>query len=111
MSGHGILSLTINKKAALYAAYMPFIKGGALFIPTTRPYQLTDELFLLIKLLDCAQLIPVAGKIIWITPMRAQGRRVRGVGVQFNDPSGSLKNLIENYLPEELQTDKVTHTL
>ena len=30
----GILSLTIKDKGALYAAYMPFIKNGGLFIPT-----------------------------------------------------------------------------
>ena len=30
----GILSLTIRDKSSLYAAYMPFIKNGGLFIPT-----------------------------------------------------------------------------
>ncbi|HYD33587.1 MAG TPA: pilus assembly protein PilZ, partial [Methylophilaceae bacterium] len=30
----GVLSLAIKEKAALYAAYMPFVKGGGLFIPT-----------------------------------------------------------------------------
>ena len=32
----GILSLTIKDKSALYAAYMPFIKNGGLFIPTNK---------------------------------------------------------------------------
>ncbi len=31
-----VLSLNINSKSALYAAYMPFIKNGALFVPTAR---------------------------------------------------------------------------
>ena len=30
----GILSLTIKDKAVLYAAYMPFIQGGGVCIPT-----------------------------------------------------------------------------
>ena len=30
---NGILSLTIKDKAVLYAAYMPFVKHGGLFIP------------------------------------------------------------------------------
>ena len=34
----GILSLTIKDKSALYAAYMPFVKGGGLFIPTKNSY-------------------------------------------------------------------------
>jgi type IV pilus assembly protein PilZ len=38
----GIISLTIKDKSALYAAYMPFVKGGGLFIPTKKHY-LGDE--------------------------------------------------------------------
>ena len=34
----GVLSLAIKEKAALYAAYMPFLKGGGLFIPTSKPF-------------------------------------------------------------------------
>jgi len=64
----GILSLTIKDKAVLYAAYMPFVKNGGLFIPTNKQYRLGDEVFLLLNLMDEAEKIPVAGKIIWITP-------------------------------------------
>ena len=30
----GVLSLNIRERAALYAAYMPFLRGGGIFIPT-----------------------------------------------------------------------------
>src|SRR5690606_38023143 len=36
----GVLQLVFKEKAALYAAYMPFIDGGGLFVPTTRPANL-----------------------------------------------------------------------
>ncbi|MDD4904770.1 MAG: pilus assembly protein PilZ, partial [Methylobacter tundripaludum] len=36
--GQGILSLSIKDKNALYAAYMPFVTNGGLFIPTNREY-------------------------------------------------------------------------
>jgi len=39
----GVLSLAIKEKASLYAAYMPFIKGGGLFIPTTKPFKLVKK--------------------------------------------------------------------
>ena len=39
--GNGILSLTIKDKAVLYAAYMPFIKHGGLFIPTNKTYTMS----------------------------------------------------------------------
>ena len=39
----GILSLAIKDKGALYNAYMPFVKGGGLFVPTAKRYNLGDE--------------------------------------------------------------------
>jgi type IV pilus assembly protein PilZ len=44
----GVLSLNIRERAALYAAYMPFLKGGGIFIPTSRQYQLGEEVFMLL---------------------------------------------------------------
>lgn len=111
MSGQGILSLTIDDQAALYAAYMPFIKGGGLFIPTNRVHQIGNELFILLKLMDRAEQIPVVGRVVWITPARAQRARVRGIGVQFKDSAGIVKTGIENLLAGQLGSDKSTHTL
>ena len=48
----GVLSLSIKEKAALYAAYMPYIKGGGLFIPTNKSYKLGDEVFMLLSLIE-----------------------------------------------------------
>ena len=73
---NGILSLTIKDKSVLYAAYMPFIKNGGLFIPTSKQYQLGDEVFMLLKLMDEPEKIPVAGKVVWVTPKGAQGNKV-----------------------------------
>ncbi|QJX01761.1 pilus assembly protein PilZ [Alcanivorax sp. IO_7] len=64
----GILSLSIKDKAALYSAYMPFIANGGLFIPTDKDYQLGEEIFLLLNVMDEPEKIPVAGKVVWITP-------------------------------------------
>jgi len=38
----GVLSLSIKEKSALFAAYMPFIKGGGLFIPTNKQYKMGE---------------------------------------------------------------------
>ena len=48
----GILSLAIKDKAALYNAYMPFIRQGGIFVPTARRYFIGDEVFLLLTLPD-----------------------------------------------------------
>ena len=41
---NGILSLAIKDKAVLYAAFMPFVRNGGLFIPTKKEYDLGDLL-------------------------------------------------------------------
>src|ERR1700690_25529 len=79
----GVLSLSIREKSALYAAYMPFIKGGGLFIPTNKVYKIGEEVFMLLTLMDDPAKHPVSGKVVWITPTGAQAARAQGVGVQF----------------------------
>ena len=108
----GILSLTIKDKSALYAAYMPFIKGGGLFIPTKKSYQIGDEVFMLLTLMNETEKLPVAGKIVWITPPGAQSNRAAGIGVQFSDQDdGVARNKIEGYLAGALESDRPTHTM
>ncbi len=109
---HGILSLSIKDKAALYAAYMPFVKGGGLFIPTKKRYRLGDEVFILLSLMDEPEKIPVVGRIVWITPGGAQGNRSSGIGVQFTEQEGGMaRNKIETYLAGALNSDRPTYTM
>jgi type IV pilus assembly protein PilZ len=108
---NGILSLTIKDKAVLYAAYMPFLKNGGLFIPTGKSYKLGDEVFMLLNLMEEPEKIPVAGKVVWITPKGAQGNRAAGIGIQFSDQDNTASTKIETYLAGTLDSDRPTHTL
>jgi type IV pilus assembly protein PilZ len=108
----GILSLTIKDKNALYAAFMDYVDGGGLFIPTHKKYNLGDEVFMLLSLMGETERIPVAGTIIWITPMGAEGSRSNGVGVQFNDQdNGAARAKIETYLAGTSESGRPTHTM
>ena len=109
----GVLSLNIREKAALYAAYMPFLKGGGIFIPTNRHYSLGEEVFMLLSLMDDPQRIAVQGKVVWITPEGVQGNRTQGIGVQFtNDETGAAARAqIERVLGETLASNRPTHTM
>lgn len=108
----GILSLSIKEKNALFAAYMPFISNGGLFIPTKREYKMGEEVFMLLNLMDETERLPIAGKIIWKTPVGAEGYRAAGVGVQFSDQDGGMaRNKIETYLAGALESDQTTHTM
>ena len=96
----------------MYLAYMAFVQNGGLFIPTNSSYQLGDEVFMLLSLMGEDEKIPVAGRVIWITPKGAQGKRTAGIGVQFSEQDqGNTQKKIETYLAGALSGDKPTHTI
>lgn len=109
----GVLSLSIKEKSALFAAYMPFLKGGGIFIPTTKQYKLGDEVFMLLTLMEDPNKIPVAGKVVWITPAGAHGGKTQGIGVQFdkNDSGIAARNKVEGLLGGSLKSTRQTHTM
>ena len=110
-SRNGILSLTIKDKAVLYSAYMPFLENGGLFVPTNKAYALGDEVFMLLTLMDEAEKVPIAGKVVWVTPRGAQGNRTAGIGVQFSEQDAAANAKIENHLAGLLDSDRPTHTM
>lgn len=108
----GILSLAIKDKSTLYSAYMPFVVNGGLFIPTNREYEMGQEVFMLLNLMEETERLPIAGKIIWKTPSGSGSYRACGVGVQFSDQDGGMaRNKIENYLAGALNAERSTHTM
>jgi len=107
----GILSLSIDNKDSLYKAYMPFVTNGGLFIPTTRTYQLGEEVFMLLMLMDEPDKVPVTGKVIWVTPKAAQGGRIPGIGIQLSGDDAALVRKIETYLAGAMESGRRTNTL
>jgi type IV pilus assembly protein PilZ len=107
-----VLSLNIKEKSALYAAYMPQLKRGGIFIPTTKPYRIGDEVFLLLSIPQDPNRIPVAGQVVWVTPANNQGNKTPGVGVQFSDDESGLaaRRRIEALLGGLLESSRSNHT-
>jgi type IV pilus assembly protein PilZ len=107
-----VLSLTIKERSALYAAYIPHLRRGGIFIPTPRPYRLGDSVFMLLVLMDDPHKHAVAGQVVWITPANAQGNKAQGMGVQFSDDDSgrAAKARIETLLAGSLQSTRATHT-
>ncbi len=108
----GVVQLAIREKAALYAAYIQFIEGGGLFVPTTRSVNLGDELYLILSLMDDPNKLSVTGKVVWITPAGTPGRQ-QGLGVQFakDDSGAQARARIENLLGGALKANRQTHTI
>ncbi|MEE4293676.1 MAG: PilZ domain-containing protein [Xanthomonadales bacterium] len=113
MAQQGILSLTINDRQALYRSYMPFITGGGLFVPSTKKFNLGDEVFLLLTVMEFEERLPIPGKVVWITPQGASGNRKAGIGVQFADTQDGAhaRTVIESHLATQLKSNKSTYTM
>lgn len=107
-----VLSLAIKEKAALYAAYMPYLKNGGIFVPTNRQYQLGDEVYLILTLMDDPTKLPVAGRVVWISPAGGSNRQP-GIGVHFPADEGGInaRKRIEDVLGAALKSARPTHTI
>ncbi len=112
LANGSILSLIFKEKAALHAAYMPFLHGGGLFIPTDKPLKMGESLTMLLSLIDEPLKLKVVGHVAWISPAN-QGEKPQGVGVQFNENEGghAAREKIEHLLGSALRSSRHTHTI
>ena len=109
----GVFTLVIRSKSALYAAWMPLLKGGGIFLPSTRAHALGEEVLILLTLLDDPNKIPLQGHIAWINPAHSTGNRPQGIGAQLSDSdvARELKKKVEGLLAGALQSSRPTHTI
>ena len=109
---HDFLKFSIKDTTSLQANYMAFVENGGLFIPTSKTFTLDDEVYLLLQLMDEPDAIAITGKVVWITPVGAEGNKSAGVGLQFQgDEGNALRYKIEAYLGGALKSDRLTHTM
>jgi type IV pilus assembly protein PilZ len=108
-----VLSLSIKEKSALFSAYMPFLKNGGIFVPTSKSYNLGEEIYLILTLLDDPSKYPIAGKVAWVTPAGAGNNKSQGIGVHFPaDESGiRVKLRVEEVLGSSIRSTRATHTM
>jgi type IV pilus assembly protein PilZ len=113
ISRPAVIQLVFREKGALYAAYIPSLREGGVFVPTSRDYRLGEDIYLLLTLPDDAQRYPVAGKVAWLTPANASGGRTQGVGVCFpaDEKSRVLRMRIEQALGTAISSSKPTQTI
>ena len=109
----GVFTLVIRSKAALYAAWIPLLKGGGIFLPSNRSHALGEEVLILLTLLDDPNKIPLQGSIAWINPAHSTGNRPQGIGVQLHDSEvgRDLKKRVEGLLAGASQSSRPTHTI
>lgn len=107
-----VLSLTIKERSGLYAAYMPFIEGGGVFIPTQKEYSLGDQVYMILQLMDNPKRFSIACKVVWVSPA-GMAQKTQGIGVQIphDDTGKELNKFIEQSLGSAIGSSRKTHTL
>ena len=109
----GVYSLVIRSRLALYSAWIPLLRGGGLFVPSSREHSLGEDVLVLLSLLDESARIPIHGHVAWINPAHAASNRPQGIGVQLpeNDTCRELRKRVETLLAGALQSSRPTYTL
>lgn len=109
----GVFSLVIRSKAVLYAAWIPFLRGGGIFLPSNREHRLGEEVIVLLSLLDDPAKISLQGHVAWINPAHTAGNRPQGIGIQLLDgeQGREFRKKVEGILAGALQSSRPTHTI
>lgn len=95
-----ILKLPLNDVAALHSSYMPFVRGGAIFVPTKESdtYKFGDEIIISMHLKSTDKKLAIPGKVMWIAPQSCE-RGTQGLGIQFmGTTKAKVKLIIETML-------------
>lgn len=128
-----IVRVDIDDADGLYAAYMPFITNGGLFVHADRlahmNCDLGTDIYLLLQLKAENERLPVHGRVVWLSPSKDHQRgpaakvqprtslqlsqlagNAAGAGVQFRD-NGEVQRRIEVLLTGMLNSERRTLTL
>ena len=108
----GIITCDIKDPDVLYKSYLPFVSGGALFVPSERQSSLGEDVFVAFTLPGSSDRFPLTGKIVWINQKASSNRRI-GFAIQLGNDTNSLRlrNEIERLLAGKLEGVAATFTM
>lgn len=108
----GIITCNIGDVETLYQSYLPFVRGGGIFVPSSKPHQLGEEVFVAFTLPQSQERYPLNGKVIWVNH-KSIGSRPAGFAMQFGADANSvrIKNEVERLLAGKLESPKPTYTM
>ena len=106
-----MITIEIKDKDSLHSIYMPFITNGGLFIADHTEYDLGDEVFIHLDLMDESEKIRIEGKVIWVANEGVKSPHKPGGGIQFSESEDLVKDKIETYLAGSLTSSSATLTM
>jgi type IV pilus assembly protein PilZ len=97
----------------VYKTYMPFIKGGGLFVKTSALAKLEEEVSVYVKLPFHQEIFHFATTVAWISPektMLESGAAGLGIKIPEGKPQ-EIRHLIETHIEEYLDSAQPTDTM
>jgi type IV pilus assembly protein PilZ len=105
-----IINYAMKELTELNLSYMPFIKEGGLFVPTTERFILGDLIDIDLQLPNKEMPLRINGKVVWLTPKSAVHHVIEGVGVQFVGPLAEMvRTELEALLDKSLDVGGYTY--
>ncbi|MDR3476503.1 MAG: PilZ domain-containing protein [Gammaproteobacteria bacterium] len=105
-----VIPYEIKDPLELNLAFIPFIMGGGLFIPSFDSYALGELLSVDLQLPGKVEVLRIEGKVVWITPSNALHHVLPGIGIQFiGSNAQSVKSKIEAHLDKSMQAGGYTY--
>lgn len=101
-----------STEAALYQAYMPYLRDGGLFVRSNYILPLGTQVCLSVTLMNEPEHYNIDARVAWITPRGAQSNKPAGLGFQFvGESSRHFCNKIETCLAGMLKSTQLTDTM
>ena len=82
--GGGMLAFNPPDNLTLYKSYMPFLKNGGVYVPTSNNHPIGSKVFLVVRLPNSEERFPIVGEVVWVNQSKAVTRPA-GIGVRFTD--------------------------
>lgn len=104
------INYVINDSIELNLSYIPFIKGGGLFVPTSDFYTLGDDVVIHLEITSKKLTLVIEGKVVWITPSNALHHVLSGIGIQFTGANAArISAQIEENLDKKVDVGGYTY--
>lgn len=81
-----MLEFHINDIEMLHACYMPFIDGGAIFIPSEQSVQLGESMLVLLSFAELEK-TAIIGEVVWIN-YQSIAQRPKGFAIRLQGSQG-----------------------
>ncbi len=104
------LSYVIKEALEINLSYMPFVRDGGLFIPTSQVFPLGTPMIVDLQLPGKKDSMKIEGKVVWVTPKNALHHVLAGVGIQFVGANAAkVRAEIESMLDKNMEVGGYTY--